>query len=448
MLVKKKNPKALSLWEKVSLGIDIGVDTSKDLICTKCWLEDKYTQTATDMCPVHGQVDTLPEWVVEKELKYHGKYEQKLIWRTKVNRSIQVFKKEEQELNRMKQIVRAGMVGQTANWGKWTDAIVALVANDAMRFGLAPGVEIFPYIKTDRQNNIIGVTTGINYKGLEKLARRQADFVIPDDQIRILSAEEVEERRLHLVPGYVNKKPKPDEVIVAEVPLYRLDIYEKQLDLAAKAKEVGNNPLPVGPTVVGHGIWRPGDSIPAGRTAEWRAKLRGMKDAISKAYDLSYEITTRYIEPQREEESSIFVVDEEDEMPTMSVDEIMGELVTSEMEEETGNSLPGELLNDNERNLFIKRVKEYGFGDGTEAAQVVAASVFGGDFKLSWLTKIAGRNLVEYMRRSKLLSDGDAKPSDFGYDDDMDTQAVKEALRQDCKDASFNGYTWDYDETN
>jgi hypothetical protein len=81
MLKKTVQNRPLALHELVRQGVDIGIDTSEDIICNLCWNMVQYRIIGTEPCPIHGVVKGLPEWVTESNKKFSGYYESKLIER-------------------------------------------------------------------------------------------------------------------------------------------------------------------------------------------------------------------------------------------------------------------------------------------------------------------------------------------------------------------------------
>lgn len=85
---KRDAPLPLALWEQLKYGKDIGLDVSKDKICGNCWLNENYSKVIEIdgkwICPTHGyNISICPEYVIEENSKYRGKYEVQLIWRLK-----------------------------------------------------------------------------------------------------------------------------------------------------------------------------------------------------------------------------------------------------------------------------------------------------------------------------------------------------------------------------
>lgn len=454
---------ALALWEKVKLGQDVGVDTSKDKICLNCWRDyGLYVKLVFDgadfICAEHGKVDKwLPEYAVEQDHRYRGQYETKLIERLKMTNAVAVTQQpsalmaEPTELTRMKQMVRAGMMG-VKDLGEHTDAAVAMVAHGALVHGLNPMTgEIFPYVERDRDvtlpdgskvpGKILSITLGINYKGLARSARRQSDFHIPRSEIRFLSAEEIRDRRLHIVPNWAwfrdKSKPQfiehpPEQCIAVEVQLYRLDIYEKVLAMAERAKKVGVKPIPLSSQVTAIGVWRPGDTIPSGRTAEWRAEIRAVKQAILQAYDLSFAMQQMVVDKADVNDVGIVVERAEgDDMSTgFSVEEIMAEqpdLIT-EAEIIGENTWPGTLLDAGKRKWLNKQLGSNGITPATPWIK----QVLGPEATFEKMTDITGRNLIECAKRINMFRCGEANPTQLGIEADLPTEAVPAALEQQC----------------
>lgn len=466
MLQYTKTSETLPLanWEKIKYGQSIGLDVSKDVICPKCWEDETYTKLATVkrivdreaqtvfICPTHKLMEiALPEYVIEQSSKYHGQYETQLIERKKrMNQSLVVqpqypMKVQEAEMTRMRGIVRSAIMGIGQDLGKYTEDVIALVAHGALVHGLNPTTgEIFPYIERDKNDNIKKISLGINYKGLSRSARRQSNFNIPHDHIRFLTPEEIRQRNLHIVPNweYFRDKSKPpttehnpENCIAVEVPLYRFDAYEKMLNLAERAKALGQKPLPVTESAVGLGVWRPGDSIPAGRTAEWRAILRGIKDAIQKAYDLDFALVSMYVDKADEyvdRQSAIVIEAPEGEVQGFSVDEIMTEEPVIEITPQ--NRFPGELLNQSKQNGLVKMIKKEGIPNPEKLIQ----EVFGEEMGLGDLTDIMAKNLVEICKRNFMLAEHKITPEQLGYEG-LSNEAIGAALKQEALEKSKSG---------
>jgi hypothetical protein len=453
---KKVASMPMSLWEKVKAGQDIGLDTSKDVICPDCWGQNIYTKLAWTgsvfVCSTHGKLSSvMPEWVIETTSQYRGYYETKLIERLKMNN--QLIKKpesnllaEKAQLTRMQGVVRSALMGIGTDLGKLTEDIITVVAHGALIHGLNPATgEIFPYIEKDEKGNISKFTLGINYKGLARSARRQAQFNIPHSEIRRLDAEEIRQKQLNITPNWAwfrdKSKPQfvehpPEKCIAVEVPLYRLDIYEKLLELAERAVKVGAKPIPVTPQSVGLGVWRPGDSIPSGRTAEWRAELRGIKDAITKAYDLSFDFVSMYVDRADEyvERNTGLIIEAEpqDQYP-FTVDDVLTEELP--FSDPLLPTYPGELLNDKRQKVLTKQLASF-----VPNPEGIVQQVFG-DIGLSDVTDIMAKNIVELAKRQAMLKEGRLTSEDVGYPG-LSVDVVSAALEQDCLGMSKLGRKW------
>lgn len=455
----------LALWEQVKYGQDIGIDVSRDFICPECWKDGFYSKVACVKTPVeylfqcsqHGILKAaLPEYTIESSPKFHGQYESSLIERKrKVNQSLVVrpaspMTVQEAELTKMRGIVRSAIFGLGQDLGKYTEDVIQLVAHGALIHGLNPATgEIFPYIERDKDDNIVKISLGINYKGLSRSARRQSPFNIPWQDIKRLSPEEIRVRGLHQVPNWAYfranaeakktlspiKEYPPEQCIAVEVPLYRLDVYEKLLNLAERAKAVGAKPIPVTEQAVGLGVWRPGDSIPAGRTAEWRAILRGIKDAIQKAYDLDFALVSMYTDKGDDyhDQNAPFVINVEEGTPQhFAVEEIMAEQEI--IEPVVQINFPGELLTQPKQNGLLKILKKEGISNPERFIQ----EVFGENIGMGNITDIMANNLDQICRRLNLLGEGKLTAESLGYAG-LSKEALPAALRQEAYEKSRVG---------
>lgn len=458
----KTTPMPLALWEQVKYGQDVGVDVSKDAICQFCYIEgDAYTKLAWTpsgwFCPEHGKMSSgMPEYVIETNPKFRGLYEASLIERKKkVNQSLVVrpvspMTVQEGELTRMRSIVRSAIFGLGQDLGKYTEDVIQLVAHGALIHGLNPATgEIFPYIEKDKDGNIAKISLGINYKGLSRSARRQSPFNIPWQDIKRLSSEDIRIRGLHQIPNWAyfrasaaekkNISPTlefpPEQCIAVEVPLYRLDIYEKLLNLAERAKAIGAKPIPVTEQAVGLGVWRPGDSIPAGRTAEWRAILRGIKDAIQKAYDLDFALVSMYTDrgdDYHDQNAPVIIEVEEGTPQHFSVDEIMTQ--DEPIEPTPMTQFPGQLLDSAKQSGLLKILKK----DGITNPERFIQEVFGENIGMGNITDIMAYNLDQICKRLTLLGEGKTTPENLGYAG-LSKDAIPAALKQEAFEKSRIG---------
>lgn len=457
---RKRQP--MALWEQVKQGQDIGLDISKDRICMACWRESQYVKLAYDginfVCAEHGIVQhTLPEYVVETDHRFRGHYESKLLERRKMTNAVVTTNQtsalmvEQNELTRMKQMVRAGMLG-VKDLGEHTDAVVAMVAHGALVHGLNPMTgEIFPYVERDKDitnpdgsktpGRILNVTLGINYKGLARSARRQSDFHVPRTEIRKLSSEEIRDRRLHIVPNWAwfrdKSKPQfvehpPEQCIAVEVQLYRLDVYEKVLTMAERAKKLGVKPIPVTSQTSAIGVWRPGDTIPSGRTAEWRAEIRAIKQAITQAYDLSFAMQQMIIDKADVNDVPVVVErDESDDIASgFSVEDVLAEQpdLVSEGDFTVMNVWPGVLLDAGKQKWLNKQLASNGISPVTPWIQ----QVLGEDETIDRMTDVTGRNLIECAKRLRLFKGGEVTPAQLGVDAALADEAIPAFLEQMC----------------
>lgn len=183
-------------------------------------------------------------------------------------------------------------------------------------------------------------------------------------------------------------KVPPENFIVVQLELMRMDRYEQAINLAQVAVSLGLEPLLPEP-VIGRGVWQVGESVPSTWQPLQVAEKRALRNALSKAYSLPviFNSSTPVLdEPVEGSVVSAYTVEADSYEATQLGD--VGE--DAEDAVIVGEDTPV-IIESDEITAFIKSVKATGYD---KRPIELLTAIFGGKYSFDNLTNIAAANTL------------------------------------------------------
>ncbi len=416
---------------------------SNDLMCYMCWSSDSFTALSRRMmCPTHGrQVHGISLSQLEKTVKFRGTYENILSRRKKMNQgngSVVVYEDRNREYQRLLNQVRANIVTKGADLGGMEEQAAQVITEIAFMHKLSPFNGEISCIPIVRDSKVVGVVPYVGISGWIRTALDQSFYHIYPDQEVVLGSKEPDKiekmginicRKCHGLVGETcgkcggsglwgdygkpcfgcggQKSPPvkgtgkvvcaacastgkipPQNFIVVEIRLMRMDRYEKAIGLAEKAVSLGLDPLLPEP-VVGRGVWQIGENVPSTWQPLQVAEKRALRNALSKAYSLPVIFN-----------SSAPVLDEPIEGSVVSAHVIEADSYEATQLGGVGKDVEdavivGEdtlaIIESEDIEIFIKSVEAAGY---TKRPIELLTDIFGGKYNFANLTNIAAANTL------------------------------------------------------
>lgn len=333
---QQKPRRMLSYSEKA------GSENNNDLMCYMCWSDNRFTGFHDKLvCPTHGEQvkGGIGLSLLEKTVKFRGIYENILSRRKKMNQGngpIIVYEDRNREYQRLLNQVRANIVTKGADLGDLKEQAAQVITEIALMHKLSPFNGEISCIPIVKDKKVVGVVPYVGISGWIRTALDQSFYHIYPDQEIIIGSEEPDKiERMGLTicrkcqgkagekcvscggsgwwgggkgkPCYKcggqdspptkgtgkvvcancanTGKIPPENFIVVELRLMRMDRYEKAISLAEKATSLGLEPLLPEP-VVGRGVWQIGENVPSTWQPLQVAEKRSLMNALRKAYSL------------------------------------------------------------------------------------------------------------------------------------------------------------------